>query len=74
MRWRDISTIPTAEHEPFLVLRPGNDVADFVIEQVSIFEGRMYPDALNGNIDHSDAIEDAIYWQPCMWVPVMIDA
>ena len=68
--WRDITFRPTDEGgAPFLVLRPGNDVAAFVIEQVSVFEGQMYPDAANGLIDWDDRITDATHWKPTGMVP-----
>lgn len=61
--------IPFDEHEPFLVLLPGNDAAKFLIVQVSFFEGRMYPDAKDCIIDHSDEITNATHWKPCGDVP-----
>jgi hypothetical protein len=67
--WRPIKTAPTDELEPFLVLMPKNDVADFVIVQVSRFEGRLYPDALNGAIDWDDGITTATHWMPALKLP-----
>lgn len=57
--WLEPSKLPSEENSPFLVLLAGNDAADFLILQVSVFEGRMYPDHLDCNIDHSDAINPA---------------
>lgn len=64
MRFRDMSTCETEELVPFLILRHGNGVADFVVQQVSIFEGQMYPDAADGCVDWGDRITDAIGWYP----------
>lgn len=71
MNWQPIATSPMTETEPFLVLRPGNDVAPFVIEQVSRFEGQMYPDAKHGFIDWDDRITDATHWAPVPDLPVV---
>lgn len=38
---------------------PGNEAVDFVILQVSIFQGQMYPDHLAFDIDHTDAVDRA---------------
>lgn len=62
MEWQPIETAPMDEKESFLVLRKGNDMADFLIVQVSVFEGRMYPDLMDGLIDWDDAVTDATHW------------
>lgn len=63
--WQPIESAPTDElGEPFLVLLPGNSVADAVVLQVSVFEGRMYPDGKDGCIDWKDAITTATHWRP----------
>ena len=50
------------EGAPFLVLRHGNDMHSSLIQQVQNFEGGIYPDELDGLIDHADAVSDAIGW------------
>jgi len=62
--WRPISEAPKSEHKPFLVQLPGNDMADYIVMQVSNFEGRMYPDARDGCIDWEDGITNAVAWRP----------
>lgn len=62
MRFEPMETRPTEEHRPFLVLRHGNSVADFLIQQVTVYEGQLYPDELNGAIDWDDRVTDAIGW------------
>jgi hypothetical protein len=62
--WNDIETAPKDEETPYLVLLPKNDVAPFLIVQVSNFEGRTYPDALNGLVDWEDAVTGATHWKP----------
>ncbi|CAB4167967.1 hypothetical protein UFOVP860_72 [uncultured Caudovirales phage] len=61
--WRDIASAPEEEGISFLVLRPTHDGPP-IIEQVSRFEGRLYPDALEGAIDWGDGIETATRWRP----------
>jgi hypothetical protein len=63
--WQPIETAPTSEEEPFLVLLPKNDVAPFVILQVSRFEGRLYPDALDACIDWENGVTTATHWMKC---------
>lgn len=67
--WQPIETAPPEEGVPFLVLLPKNDVAPFVILQVSWFEGRMYPDARNACIDWEDGITTATHWMPAPPLP-----
>jgi hypothetical protein len=55
--WMPIESAPTSEAEPFLVLRRG------IAVQVSWFEGRLYPDALEACVDFDDGITDATHWQ-----------
>lgn len=52
------------EGTPFLILRHGNDAADFLIQQVQVFEGQMYPDAMEFAVDWDDRITDAVGWMP----------
>jgi len=65
-KWQPIESAPEQEGVPFLVLCPKNDVADFVIVQVSKFQGDMYPDFLNANIDYADRITNALAWTPTL--------
>ena len=63
--WQPIETAPDSRIEsvPFLVLRRG-----FVV-QVSWFEGRLYPDAMESCIDWDDGITDATHWMPLPALP-----
>lgn len=65
LNWKPIETKPQQEDQPFLVLLPKNAVADFVILQVTIFEGAMYPDHMNGMIDYGDRVTTATHWCEC---------
>ena len=67
--WQPIHTAPRVENDPFLVLLPGNDVAPFIVLQVSIFEGRLYPDARDARIDWQDGITTATHWKRCPALP-----
>ena len=62
MEWKKIETKPIREDKPFLVLLPKNDVADYVVLQVSNFEGQMYSDFADGMIDWGDRILNATHW------------
>lgn len=53
------------EDESVLCLFNGNDVCEFLIIQCSMFEGRMYPDHLDGLIDWDDAVN------PKMWARIL---
>lgn len=61
--WLYIASAPKEEGISFLVLRPTQEGPP-IIEQVSWFEGRLYPDALEGAIDWGDGITTATYWRP----------
>jgi hypothetical protein len=70
MSWLNIKTAPMDdEMRPFLVLLPKNDVAPFVILQVTPFEGSLYPDHMDGNIDWDDRVTTATHWTPCPALP-----
>lgn len=60
----ELARMKAAETTSFLVLLPKNAVADYVVLQVSWFEGRMYPDARDACIDWEDGITTATHWQP----------
>jgi len=62
--WQSIETMPKDELVPYLVRTPKNAVSDYVVVQASWFEGRLYPDGLDGNIDWQDGIENATHWMP----------
>jgi hypothetical protein len=62
MHFKPMEECPMREGVPFLVLRHGNDVAAFLIQQVQAFEGNLYPDQLDGAIDRGDRITDAVGW------------
>lgn len=62
MHFLPLDNHPLEEGRPFLVLRHGNDAADFLIQQVQCFEGQIYPDALDFVVDFSDRITDAVGW------------
>lgn len=76
MKFKPIQDLDMPEGEPFLVLRHGNDAHKFLIQQVQIFEGQMYPDALAFAIDWSDRITDAVGWMEIAQIaePETIDA
>lgn len=63
------------EGNPFIILRHGNDMHSFLIQQVHNFEGGIYPDELNCAVDHTDAVVDAVGWcdVPHMIEPKTID-
>lgn len=67
--WQPIETKPEEGSGSFLVLLPENGVADYVVLQVSIYEGRMYPDARDACIDWKDGITTATHWQPALLPP-----
>jgi len=63
MRFKPMCECPMREGIPFLVLRHGNDVADFLVQQVQVFEGQIYPDSLGAAVDWGDRITDAVGWR-----------
>ncbi|MDR3620502.1 MAG: hypothetical protein P4L85_14220 [Paludisphaera borealis] len=70
MEWHDIETRPTRDEDgSFIVLCPGNDACASMELQVSVFEGRMYPDHMNNLIDWGNAITDATHWRPKTLLP-----
>lgn len=62
--WQPIETAPKEELEPFLVFVPWDYIGDGVVIQVSMFEGRMWPDGKESCIDWNDAITNATHWMP----------
>lgn len=62
MKFKEMSTCPPHEGVPFLILRHGNDAANFLVQQVQWFEGNIYPDALDFCVDYGDRITDAVGW------------
>lgn len=70
--WREIESAPTSEAEPFIVLLPGNSSADSIEMQVTRFEGEMYPDHLDNNVDWKDRITTATHWRPRTAPPAAI--
>lgn len=60
---------------PFLVLRHGNDMHSFLVQQVQNFEGGIYPDEFNAAVDYSDAVMDAVGWceMPRVTEPLTIE-
>lgn len=63
--WQPIETRPEAEAEPFLVMTFNDDRADcfdYVVVQVSNFEGQMYADGRQAIIDYDDRITNAVAW------------
>ena len=63
-QWLPIESAPKDEGVHFLVRLPGNSMADEIVFQVSLFEGQMYPDFLDGAIDWNDRITTATHWLP----------
>lgn len=73
LQWLPIKTLDLKQQEhigeSFLVLLPKNDMAPYVILQVSLYEGRMYPDARDGCIDWENGITTATHWMPLTPAP-----
>lgn len=61
--WRPIETAPQQDDHSFLVLRNVGRGMTYAM-QVSRFEGEMYPDHLDSNVDYGDRVTDATHWQP----------
>lgn len=61
IEWLSFDNDMPEEDEPVLCLFYGNDVCEFLIMQCSIFEGRFYPDHLNGLIDLDDAVNPLMF-------------
>ena len=76
MNFAPMDEAPKVEGLPFLVLRHGNDAADFLIQQVQYFEGQIYPDALEFAVDWDDRITDAVGWTPIAYMhpPQTVDS
>ena len=66
--WEYIDSRPTSENAPFVVLCKTENYG-FVEIQVSNFQGDMYPDYLDLNIDYSDRVVGAVYWRSCWELP-----
>lgn len=64
--WLPIETAPKKTGISFLIFRPkhGKKYTWDSVIQVSIFEGRMYPDAKDACIDWEDGIDNATHWMP----------
>ena len=75
MKFEAMESCPQVDGLPLLVLRHGNDAADFLIQQVQVFEGQMYPDALEFAVDWDNRITDAVGWMPIAFThpPVTIE-
>lgn len=69
MSWQPISTFPKDESIHFLVMTPGNESAPFLVKQVSVFEGNMYPDADGCMVNWIDRIQNASHWMPIPALP-----
>ena len=65
INWIECDKQMPKEEQPVLCLFNGNDVCEFLIIQCSLFEGRFYPDHLNGLIDYDDAVN------PIMWAEIL---
>lgn len=73
-RWRPIETLDMSnETDPVLLLRRNKEDAGFHIVQASAFEGYLYPDHLEFNVNWNDHIEDALYWMPMPEMPPMME-
>lgn len=62
-KYQPIETAPTQEGYSFLVRRERRNGFTYVM-QVSNFEGNMYPDHLDSNVDFDDRVLDATHWMP----------
>ena len=67
-QWQPIETAPQREDHSFLVRRDVGRGMTFVM-QVSRFEGNLYPDHLESNVDYDDRIIDATHWMPLPAAP-----
>lgn len=64
-KWRPIETAPNRERISFLVFVPKKDGDEYdCVVQVSNFEGHMYPDFEQCNVDWGDRVVDATHWMP----------
>ncbi len=63
--WLPLSTAP--EDIPVLLLRPGNEMVEFLVTQATKFDGHFYPDELGFNASSTDVISDAKGWRACPW-------
>ena len=69
-QWLPIETAPTSEDAPFMVFVPRDSIGDGVAVQVSMFEGRLYPDGKDSCIDWDDAITSATHWATRLENPI----
>jgi hypothetical protein len=69
-RWRDISDYPMGdESTSYLAHRARNAHGERLVQQVSAFEGSLYPDEKGGMVDYSDRITDATHYLPLPAAP-----
>lgn len=61
--WISVEDRLPDEDDSVLGLFDGNDVCEFLVEQVSLFEGSFYLDRDDGLIDYDDAVSPKC-WQP----------
>jgi len=63
--WYDIECVTEQEYVSYLVYVPRGAKYDYdCMVQVSNFEGRMYPDAMQSAVDWSDQVVGATHWKP----------
>ncbi len=64
--WFPMESAPMIEGGTFLIVRLLGGETGPLVEQVSVFEGKLYPDAKGFNVDYGDRIEDADGWLPIL--------
>lgn len=67
--WLPIETAPQQDDYSFLVRRSPRGKNWTYTMQVSRFEGNMYPDHLDSNVDFDDRVTDATHWAPMLPAP-----
>lgn len=62
--WKRISSAPRSEDFSFIVFIPVMDHPEGGYElQVTRFEGNLYPDHLESNVNHEDVVKGATHWR-----------
>lgn len=62
--WQPIASAPHDEESTFLVRMPWREPGPFLVLQVTVFQGDMYPDHLGFNVAFDDRVTNATEWRP----------